>query len=577
MAGAVLETLGPQANNPATLQSWRAHIDSLINMLGWPRLPITVRVHASGASLALAAPADQLFTATELNEFAWCTSVSDTEFHAPGHPAVNDPESARETLRRFSQSERQPKVIALLDAAREHDLPVLFDDDALSIGLGERGRTWPLTALPDPALVPWETLGRIPTVLVTGSNGKTTTVRLIAAMLRANGTHAGHSCTDGLFVDGKKIQSGDYSGPGGAREILRRDDVQSAVLETARGGLLRRGLALAEADVAVITNISADHFGEYGIHDLEGLAQVKFSVANAVSASGWLVLNAADPLLRENATRFTGRVAWFHLNADDSLLKEARHQGAVTCGVRHGRLWIEGPQGTQDFGAVDAMPLSVGGKAHYNVANLAGASLAAFLLGVPAQVIARTALSFGSTANDNAGRLQRSVVGGIQVFVDYAHNPEGLRGLLQIAASHRDEGRLALLLGQAGNRTDEQVRELAAAAAAFKPDLIVLKDLEDMLRGRAAGEVSGILRDELQRLGLPLEAMPAYLSELDAVHAALRWARAGDVLVLPIHGSRAQREVAALLDALQATQWVAGNALAPNSARNTDPGTQRAM
>ena len=540
-------------------------------MLGWPSLPIVVRRHETGTSLALAAPEDQLFTATELNEFAWCNGVGDVEFHAPGHPAVNDAESARETLMHFSRSERQPKTIALLSAAFERGLPVLLDDDALSVGLGEHGRTWPIAALPDPASVPWAALGRIPTALVTGSNGKTTTVRLIAAMLRAQGLNAGHSCTDGLFVGGKKVESGDYSGPGGAREILRRPDVQAAVLETARGGLLRRGLALAKSDVAVITNISADHFGEYGIHDLAGLAQVKFSVTNAVSNSGWLVLNAADALLCESASSFTGRIAWSHVNADDEVLKAARAQGAPTCGVRAGRLWLESPQGAEDLGAVESMPLSVGGRALYNIANLAGASLAAFLLGVPKGVIAQTTLTFGSSATDNSGRLQHSVVGGIHVFIDYAHNPEGLRGLLQIAAPYRDKGRLALLLGQAGNRTDAQVKELAAAAAAFKPDLIVLKDLEDMLRGRIAGEVSGILRDELQRLGLPLSSLPVYLSELDAVRAALRWAHAGDVLVLPVHGSRSQRDAAALLDALRAGQWVAGGDLPPSAGPNAAP------
>jgi cyanophycin synthetase len=227
--GAALETLGAQARDPVALAAWWMRANAAREALGWPATGPVVRVHRSGASLAFVAPVDQLYTATEINEWAWCASVGFDDFHAPGHPAAHDTTLALHTLQRFAMAERRPDAVALLDAARAHDVPALLDDDALSLGLGIRGRTWPLDALPAAADVPWPMLGTIPTALVTGSNGKTTTVRLIAAMLRAQGLRTAHSCTDGLFVGDTmridRLESGDYSGPTGARQLLRRSDV----------------------------------------------------------------------------------------------------------------------------------------------------------------------------------------------------------------------------------------------------------------------------------------------------------------------------------------------------------------
>jgi UDP-N-acetylmuramyl tripeptide synthase len=443
--------------------------------------------------------------------------------------------------------------------------------------LGEHSRTWPLSALPSSDAVPWPLLGRIPTALVTGSNGKTTTVRTLAAILRAHALRTAHSCTDGLFVgDGgsehlERLESGDYSGPAGARQLLRRTDVEAAVLETARGGMLRRGLALAEADVAVVTNISADHFGEYGIHSVEDLAAVKLTVARAVAGQGWLVLNADDPLLREQGPPAAARIAWFHLDTpreDDAdpasriaTLERARTSGTPVCDVFDGHLRLRDRGADIDLGDVVEMPISLGGEARYNIANLAAAALAAHLLGVPASITRNVLANFGRDAADNPGRLQRWRPGGVEVLLDYAHNPEGMTGLLRIAEHLRGSHRLALLLGQAGNREDADIRALAATAAAFSPDLVVLKDIDGYMRGRAPGEVADILRAELHRHGLGDASMPVRLNEVDAVREALAWACEGDVLVLPVHGYDARDAVAALLDRLRADGWRPGSPL----------------
>ncbi|TPG08715.1 Mur ligase [Rhodanobacter glycinis] len=567
-AGAVLETVGV-AIDDALLEGWRTRSALACHALGWADAPPVVRRHASGAALAFEAPIDQLFSATEVNEWAWLATLAvvlamDVGLHAPGHPAAWDEASALHTLRASAAAERRPELPVLLQAAEAHGLTVLIDDEVFSIGEGTGVRSWPLKNLPAVDAVPWPTLHDIPVALVTGSNGKTTTVRLLAAMAHAHGWHAGHSCTDGVFVDGRAIDSGDFSGPAGAREVLRQPQVEVAVLETARGGILRRGLAVQHANVAVVTNVSDDHFGEYGIHDLDGLATVKLTVACALGADGLLVVNADDAVLVRQAAALSVPLGWFALDDAHPLLRAGREQRGSTCGVHDGRLHLFQHGVDHDLGVVAQMPLSFAGSAGYNIANIAAAALAAAALRIPADTIASVLARFGSAHADNPGRLQHWRFGALQVFVDYAHNPEGLRGLLGVATASPGHGRLGLVLGQAGNRENADIRELAAVAAGFQPQRVVLKDIDGFMRGRVAGEVAGILRDALVHNAVPVEAIVECLDELDAVRGLLAWARDADVLVLPTHGVQARQAVVELLDGLQATGWSAGTALPEN-------------
>ncbi len=554
----MLEVVG--AADDVDFDGWRGRVRRMASALGWADPAPVVRVHRSGAALAFAAPVDRLFAATELNEWAWGAQRGVAVLHAPGHAAAWDEAAALRTLQAMSDAESAPALRALLEHARGLGLPTLLDDDRLTLGLGAGGRSWPLAALPAIADVPWSALHAVPTALVTGSNGKTTTVRLLAAMLRAHGWRTGHSCTDGVYVDGERLHDGDWSGPAGARSVLRDPRVQAAVLETARGGLMRRGLALAQADVAVVTNISADHFGEYGIHDLEGLADAKLTVARALGPAGTLVLNADDALLAARGEGRAARLAWFARDEAHPRLQAHRAAGGATCGLRDGVLRLHADGREHGLADIATMPLAAGGAAAYNIGNAAAASLLAHALGVPVATIAATLARFGNDPADNAGRLQRWHVGGLQVLMDYAHNPDGLQGLLQVARA-AGGGRLGLLLGQAGNRPDADVRALAAVAAGAGPARVVLKDIDGFLRGRAPGEVAAILGEELRRRGVPPGQMSTVLPELDAARELLEWARPGDVLVMPVHALSARANVAALLDELRMRGWQAGQPL----------------
>ena len=312
---------------------------------------LTDRPHASGVSLALAAPCDQLFTATEVNEWALCATLASgnavltQEFEAallaeiledaadPALviPPVLDESAALARLATLAAREAQPRLMALLAAAGERGLPQVLDETLLTLGAGDGGRDFPLQGLSEIAAVPWGELHDVPTAIVTGSNGKTTTVRLLAACARAHGWPSAFCCTDGVFFDGQLAVGGDYSGPEGARRVMRERRAQAAVIETARGGILRRGLAISRARVAVVTNVSADHFGEYGIDDLAGLADVKLTVAGVVGAGGSAGAQrrrcaTASPRLLpwRSASARAPPLAWFALDADDPTLRAHR-------------------------------------------------------------------------------------------------------------------------------------------------------------------------------------------------------------------------------------------------------------
>jgi cyanophycin synthetase len=576
--GAALETAHGLAFDAGAVERWQANVRAARAALEWPDGPIVVRMHRSGASLAFAAPMDRLYAATEVNEWAWYAALglsaprdADAEAAEP-HPASLPRDEALALLGARAAAEANPALLALQRAARGRGVPLLADDDSVSIGAGRHGDAWPLAALPAPDEVPWHRLRAIPVALVTGSNGKTTTVRLLAAMARARGWPTAYSSTDGVFLDGEALEAGDFSGPTGARTALRQPQAEAAILETARGGMLRRGLALCRADVAVVTNISEDHFGEYGVHDLDDLAAVKLTVARAVEDGGLLVLNADDPLLQRHAARFAGqRLGWFSLDDAHPTLAAHRAAGGDTCGVRDGRLLLAAGGATHDLGAVASMPLTLDGQARYNTANLAAAALAGAALGIAPGTLAEVLGRFGAARGDNPGRLQRWRVGGVAVVVDYAHNPEGLQGLLRAVGADRREGRLGIVLGHAGNREEADLRAVAATAAAFDPEWVVLKSAEGYLRGRDPGEVPAIMRDELRRRGIDGDRVAIELDEAEAMRRALATARAGDLVVLPVFDRAVRERVEAMLATMAARDWRAGEALPPLPPPDPEP------
>jgi cyanophycin synthetase len=505
--GAVLEVPLPHGHSAALLHGWSGRIAWMCAALGWRETALCQRRHATGTTLAFTAPPAALMSATALNE--WALHATATELGVPFDPASLDDEAL--PLDQVEALASLHERIAAEAAAPPSDAAPIADR-------------------------------AIPIALVTGSNGKTTTTRLLAAMLRAHGHVVGMTSTEGVVIDTAYVERGDWSGPGGARRVLEDPTVTAAVLETARGGLLRRGLVVSRADVAVVTNIAEDHFGEYGIHSVADLTELKTSVAHALRGGGTLVLNGDDPLL--DPARSTAR-----LGAPARALPPARR---VTFSLESP--WPEW------LPPIPEIPITFGGTARYNAANVLAAATAARVLGVPEALIAHTVRTFGNDPADNAGRLMRFALGGLTVLVDYAHNPHGLGALLE-TASAMTSGRMLLLLGQAGDRDDEAIRALARTAWRAAPALIVLKDLDGYMRGRAAGAVPAILEDELMRNGARPDQLFIVLDETDAVRTLLSQALPGDLVILPVHALAGREQVLELLAGLQVAGWSAGHPL----------------
>ena len=540
-AGAVLDVEFAASQRDQLVAGWATSLRSMLAGLGWDPAEPHVLPCREGASLAFEAPVDVLLAATEVNEWAWAHAVAQA-----GGPADEPLAAALARIGQLIAAERKPALLALAAGARDHQVAFFADDDLVTIGMGSGSRTFPLGALPDANAIDWSGVHDVPLALVTGSNGKTTTVRLLAAMLRAEGLPPGWSSTDGVLIDGERVVEGDYAGPDGARLVLRDHRIDAAVLETARGGILRRGLAITHADVAVVTNVAADHFGEYGVHDLAGLAATKLVVAKAIGPAGRVVLNAEDPVLVEHARQLRAPLAWFGVDPGGAMLQAAVASGCGAATVIDGRfVLLRGRERVELLRADDA-PVTLHGSAVHNVANALAASLGAWCLGCSPDAIRTALATFGQSNADNPGRANLYECRGVRILLDYAHNPHGMQALATVVRA-LPGGRRALVLGQAGNRNDESIRGLARSAWAIGIDRVVLKEMDAYRRGRAAGEIPALLADEFRRLGLPDDAIERADSEVAAVVRALDWAREGDLLVLTVHSSR--REVLDLLTA----------------------------
>ena len=571
--GAVLDVQYDSAATRQAVEQWPAQARRLADALGWRTDACSAQPSVAMASLFIAAPVDGLLTATDLTEHAWVAAES---IVAQGSVSALITTHAIAVLRDKYARERSvmPGVVAIEQDAYARHVSFSLDDRGCSVGSGAGVQRYAFSDAPDDADDDLEgDVGDdappafdVPVALVTGSNGKTTTTRLVAAMWRAAGRRTGWSCSDGVWVDDDRVENGDYTGPSGARRVLCDIRVEAAVLETARGGMLRRGLATTLVQGAIITNISADHFGEYGVETLDDLAHAKAIVARALRPGSRLVLNADDPTLRalaiELAATLNVTVAWFSA-LDHPSIAESVGQGAPASTVRDGELLVHHDGAWHALGDVNAMPVTLGGTASHNIANATGAALLAAIMGVPIHAIRATLTTFGARRDDNPGRMMVSRLGGLTVVMDYAHNPEGIAALVRTAAAIPATRRL-LLIGQAGNRDDVQLRALATSAwATQRFDRIIIKEMVGMLRGRPAGEIPALLRSAFVAAGAPSAVIDDATSEIDAVRDALTWARAGDVLVLGVHADRAS--VLALVDQMADAGWSPGDALPPTT------------
>jgi cyanophycin synthetase len=399
----------------------------------------------------------------------------------------------------------------------------------------------------DPPSVPAPT---IPVVAVTGTNGKTTTVRLLAHLVRTAGRRVAYSSTDGVYLDGDLVEGGDYSGFAGAAMALAQPGVEVAVLETARGGILLRGIGTTHNDVAVVTNVSSDHLGLHGIDSLDELAEVKAAITRITRPEGWCVLNAEDPRVLSMRRRAQGRPCVFAVDPQHPAIRDALAEGGRAITVLDDQMVVfERRGGVRPLVSLRDLPVALAGIATHQVQNAMAATGAALGIGLSDDAIVRGLTSFVQDPVTNPGRANVFVLGERVIVVDYAHNEAGMLGFAEIVGGLRPKGaEIWLAICTAGDRQDEVIHALGYRAARGA-DHVLIAELPHYLRGREPQDIVARLRAGAVDGGVT--DVPALPDEVHALELMLERSGPRDVLGLAALGQRP--EVFALLTARGAT------------------------
>ena len=366
--------------------------------------------------------------------------------------------------------------------------------------------------------------GRIPISAVTGINGKTTTTRFIAHILKGQGLRVGMTSTDGIFIDGRRIDTGDCSGPKSAGAVLMNPAVDAAVLETARGGVIREGLAFDRCDVAVVTNIGdGDHLGLGEVNTVEDLAKVKRCIVDVVPPNGVAVLNAADPLVVGMEAHCAGGIFYFAIDGNQPVLARHRAAGGKVVFVRQGNVVVAEGEREEVVLSLDRVPLTLGGKIAFQIENTLAAVAAVISLKVPLEVIRARAESFAADMDKVPGRFNLLEIHGATVIVDYGHNAHALAALVQ-AIEHFPNARRTCVYSTAGDRRDcDMLRQGQLLGEAF--DRVILYE-DHYTRGRPDGEIIRLLRDGMAS-GKRVRQIDEIRGAVAAVEAALKLGPAG--------------------------------------------------
>lgn len=388
-------------------------------------------------------------------------------------------------------------------------------------------------------MVPEGQYGRVPIAAVTGVNGKTTTTRLLAHILQRDGLRVGMTCTEGIHVHGRRLESGDCSGPRSAQTILSHPHVDAAVLETARGGILRAGLGFDLCDVAVVTNIGeGDHLGLADIGTLEDLAKVKRVIVDVVAPTGTAVLNAADPLVAGMASKCPGSVLFFALNESEPVLIAHRGQGGRAAFVRDGSMILAEGAVETIVTRVDRVPLTCGGRVGFHIENALAAAAAAWSMGADLTAIRAGLAGFGTAPTDTPGRFNVIEVNGSVIVLDYGHNPSAVAAIID-AVSQFPQTRRTILFSAAGDRRDcDLIRQGELIGDAF--DEVVLFE-DGCNRGRADGEVVAQLRIGVER-GRRVATIRESRGERVTSEQAIRSLTPGQILVIQVDDIEAMLE-----------------------------------
>ena len=367
---------------------------------------------------------------------------------------------------------------------------------------------------------------RIPIIAVTGTNGKTTTTRLLAHIVKNNGYKVGFTTSDGIYIQNHMMEKGDTTGPLSAEYILRDPTVEFAVLETARGGILRSGLGFSRCDIGIITNIQEDHLGISDIHTLDDLARVKSTVVKSVKKDGWAILNADDQQCIKIGTELSCNVAYFSMNEENPLIKKLCSEGKTVAVYENGFITIKKGEWKIRIERATHVPLTFGGKAKFMIANVLAATLAGYLWGFKTEDISLSLQTFIPSAAQTPGRMNLFEFKKFKVLIDFAHNASGYKGVEEYLQSVEATKKIGIVAG-VGDRRDEDIKDCAEIAARMFDHIIIRQ--EKYLRGRTEEEIIDLILEGIKNSGkdVTYEIIP---KETEAIRHAINSAEEGSFI-----------------------------------------------
>jgi len=364
---------------------------------------------------------------------------------------------------------------------------------------------------------------RIPIIAVTGTNGKTTTTRLLAHIVKNNGYKVGFTTSDGIYIQNHMMEKGDTTGPLSAEYILKDPTVEFAVLETARGGILRSGLGFSRCDIAIITNIQEDHLGLADIHTLDDLARVKSVVVRSVKKDGWAILNAEDEQCLKIANELSCNIAYFSMDENNPTVQKFAKEGKTVAVYENGFITIKKGEWKIRVERATHVPLTLGGKAKFMIANALAATLASYLWGFKTEDISLSLQTFIPSAAQTPGRMNIFDFKKFKVLIDFAHNPAGYRGVEEYLSTVEASKKIGIIAG-VGDRRDEDIRECATIAARMFDHIIIRQ--EKHLRGRSEEEIIGLIMEGINASGRNV-THEIITKEVEAIKHAINSAQEG--------------------------------------------------
>ncbi|WP_026348617.1 cyanophycin synthetase [Eudoraea adriatica] len=370
--------------------------------------------------------------------------------------------------------------------------------------------------------------GRIPIVAITGTNGKTTTSRLIAHIAKMNGQRVGYTTSDGVYIQNRMLMKGDCTGPASAEFVLKDPTVNFAVLECARGGLLRAGLGFKKCDVAIVTNVSADHLGLKGIHTLEQLARVKAVIPETVLPDGYAILNADDDLVYEMRRNINCNLALFSMDENNPRIKALQRIGGITAIYENGYVTLCRGEWKMRLMKAESIPLTYGGKARFMIQNILPAVIAANVQGISIEDTKAALETFIPSASSTPGRLNLFKFNNFDILLDYAHNPAGMRALQKFTDNLDATVKVGIIAG-IGDRREEDNNEMGSIAAEMFDEIIIRQDKN--LRGKSEADLINMLDAGIKKQD-PNKKTTIIPSEKEAIIHAVSNAEKGSLIVL---------------------------------------------